>query len=93
MAAERKLNQDIAKELQILHPTVQLFVEKLQDFVALYLNPPDKALVLCVDEKSHIQELERSQPLLPLCQGIPSWQTHDYKCHGTTIFFASLKYA
>ena len=66
------------------------FVEKLQDVVGLYLNPPDKALVLCVDEKSQIQALDRTQPLLPLRPGIPARQTHDYKRHGTTTLFAAL---
>lgn len=66
------------------------FLEKLYDVVGLYLNPPDKALVLCVDEKSQIQALERSQPLLPLRSGIPARQTHDYKRHGTTTLFAAL---
>jgi transposase len=66
------------------------FLEKLYDVVGLYLNPPDKALVLCVDEKSQIQALERSQPMLPLRPGIPARQTHDYKRHGTTTLFAAL---
>jgi len=66
------------------------FLEKLQDVVGLYLNPPDKALVLCVDEKSQIQALERTQPLLPLRPGIPARQTHDYKRNGTTTLFAAL---
>jgi transposase len=66
------------------------FLEKLYDVVGLYLNPPDKALVFCVDEKSQIQALERSQPLLPLRPGIPARQTHDYKRHGTTTLFAAL---
>ena len=66
------------------------FVEKLQDIVGLYLNPPDKALVLCVDEKSQIQALDRTQPLLPLRPGIPARQTHDYQRHGTTTLFAAL---
>lgn len=66
------------------------FVEKLHDVVGLYLNPPDKALVLCVDEKSQIQALDRTQPLLPLRPGIPARQTHDYKRHGTTTLFAAL---
>ena len=66
------------------------FVEKLQDVVGLYLNPPDKALVLCVDEKSQIQALDRTQPLLPLRSGIPARQTHDYKRNGTTTLFAAL---
>jgi transposase len=66
------------------------FVEKLHDVVGLYLNPPDKALVLCVDEKSQIQALDRTQPLLALRPGIPARQTHDYKRHGTTTLFAAL---
>jgi transposase len=66
------------------------FLEKLYDVVGLYLNPPDKALVLCVDEKSQIQALERTQPLLPLRSGIPARQTHDYKRNGTTTLFAAL---
>jgi len=66
------------------------FLEKLYDIVGLYLNPPDKALVLCVDEKSQIQALERTQPVLPLRPGIPARQTHDYLRHGTTTLFAAL---
>jgi len=66
------------------------FLEKLKDVVGLYLNPPDKALVLCVDEKSQIQALDRTQPLLPLRPGIPARQTHDYKRNGTTTLFAAL---
>lgn len=66
------------------------FLEKLYDIVGLYQNPPDKALVLCVDEKSQIQALERTQPLLPLRPGIPARQTHDYTRHGTTTLFAAL---
>jgi transposase len=66
------------------------FYEKLQDVVGLYLNPPDKALVLCVDEKSQIQALERTQPLLPLRPGLPARQTHDYRRNGTTTLFAAL---
>ena len=66
------------------------FLEKLYDVVGLYLNPPDKALVLCVDEKSQIQALERTRPLLPLRPGIPARQTHDYTRHGTTTLFAAL---
>jgi len=68
----------------------QRFLEKLYDIVGLYLNPPDKALVLCVDEKSQIQALERTQPVLPLRPGIPARQTHDYLRHGTTTLFAAL---
>jgi transposase len=66
------------------------FVEKLHDVVGLYLNPPDKALVLCVHEKSQIQALDRTQPLLPLRPGVPARQTHDYKRNGTTNLFAAL---
>src|SRR3989339_1287024 len=66
------------------------FVEKLHDIVGLYLNPPDKAIVFCVDEKSQIQALERTQPLLPMRPGIPARQTHDYTRHGTTTLFAAL---
>ena len=66
------------------------FMEKLQDVVGLYLNPPEHAIVLCVDEKSQIQALDRTQPLLPLRPGIPARQTHDYKRHGTTTLFAAL---
>jgi transposase len=66
------------------------FVEKLQDVVGLYLNPPDKALVLCVDEKSQIQALNRTQPGLPLRKGRCGTMTHDYKRNGTTTLFAAL---
>ena len=66
------------------------FVEKLTDVVGLYLNPPDKALVLCVDEKSQIQALDRTQPGLPLKPGRCGTMTHDYIRHGTTTLFAAL---
>jgi transposase len=66
------------------------FVEKLKDVVGLYLNPPDKALVLCVDEKSQIQALDRTQPLLPMRPGVPARQSHDYRRNGTTTLFAAL---
>lgn len=66
------------------------FVEKLTDVVGLYLNPPDKAIVLCVDEKSQIQALDRSQPGLPMKPGRAGTMTHDYKRHGTTSLFAAL---
>jgi transposase len=66
------------------------FVAKLRDVVGLYLDPPDHALVLCVDEKSQIQALDRTQPLLPLRPGLPARQTHDYTRHGTTALFAAL---
>jgi transposase len=67
-----------------------LLVEKVVDVVGLYLNPPENALVLCVDEKSQIQALQRSQPLLPLRAGLPASRTHDYERHGTTTLFAAL---
>ena len=66
------------------------FVEKLRDVVGLYLNPPEHAVVLCVDEKSQIQALDRTQPGLPLKQGRCGTMTHDYKRHGTTTLFAAL---
>ena len=69
------------------------FLEKLTDVVGLYLNPPQKAVVLCLDEKSQIQALDRSQPVLPMMPGIPERQTHDYIRHGTTSLFAALDVA
>jgi transposase len=69
------------------------FLEKLTDVVGLYLNPPDKALVLCVDEKSQIQALDRTQPGLPLKKGRCGTMTHDYKRHGTTTLFAAIEVA
>jgi transposase len=66
------------------------FVEKVQDVVGLYLNPPDKAFVLSVDEKSQIQALDRTQPGLPIKKGHAGTMTHDYKRHGTTTLFAAL---
>ena len=65
------------------------FEEKVRDVVGLYLNPPDRALVLCLDEKSQIQALDRTAPILPLRPGLPERQTHDYKRHGTTTLFAA----
>ena len=65
------------------------FEEKVRDVVGLYLNPPDRALVMCVDEKSQIQALDRTAPILPLRPGLPERQTHDYKRHGTTTLFAA----
>jgi transposase len=67
-----------------------LFEEKVTDVVGLYMNPPDRALVLCVDEKSQIQALDRTQPGLPLKKGRAATVTHDYKRHGTTTLFAAL---
>src|SRR5262249_20810033 len=67
-----------------------LFVDKVRDIVGLYLDPPDRALVLCVDEKSQIQALDRTQPLLPMRPGQVERRTHDYVRHGTTSLFAAL---
>jgi transposase len=69
------------------------FVEKLEDVVGLYLAPPEHALVLCVDEKSQIQALDRTQPGLPIKKGRAGTMTHDYKRHGTTTLFAALSVA
>jgi transposase len=69
-----------------------LFVEKVRDIVGLYLNPPDKAVVLCADEKAQIQALNRTQPLLPMRPGQPERRTHDYQRHGTTNLFAALDF-
>src|SRR5205085_1566297 len=70
--------------------TDPFFVDKLRDVVGLYLNPPQNALVVCVDEKSQCQALERTQPMLPLGLGYVEGVTHDYKRHGTTTLFAAL---
>lgn len=70
--------------------TDPFFVEKVRDIVGLYLNPPDKAIVLCVDEKSQIQALDRTQPVLPMGLGYVEGVTHDYVRHGTTTLFAAL---
>jgi len=67
-----------------------LFVDKVHDVVGLYLNPPERAVVLCVDEKSQIQALDRTQPILPLLPGTPERATHDYKRHGTSSLYAAL---
>jgi transposase len=69
------------------------FDEKLADIVGLYLDPPERALVLCVDEKSQIQALNRTQPILPMRPGLPSRMTHDYERNGTTSLFAALEVA
>ncbi len=68
-----------------------LLIEKVRDIAGLYMNPPDHALVICVDEKSQIQALDRTQPLLPLQPGQIERHTHDYKRHGTTSLFAALE--
>jgi transposase len=73
--------------------TDPFFVEKVRDIVGLYLNPPDNAMVLCVDEKSQIQALDRTQPMLPLGLGYVEGVTHDYLRHGTTTLFAALDIA
>ncbi len=70
-----------------------LFVEKVRDIVGLYLNPPEGALVLCVDEKTQVQALDRTSPVLPLRPGLPERRTHDYVRHGTTNLYAALDVA
>lgn len=69
------------------------FSEKLEDVIGLYLAPPENAIVLCVDEKSQIQALERARPILPLREGVPERQSHDYERHGITTLFAALQVA
>src|SRR3954449_560348 len=66
------------------------FIAKVRDVVGLYLNPPERAVVFCVDEKSQIQALDRTQPILPLVPGTPERATHDYKRHGTSSLYAAL---
>ena len=73
--------------------TDPFFVEKVRDVVGLYVNPPDHALVLYVDEKSQVQALDRTQPILPLRPGLPEQRTHDYERNGTTSLFAALDIA
>ena len=73
--------------------TDPLFIDKVRDIVGLYLNPPTKAMVLCVDEQGQIQALDRTQPILPLAPGLPERRTHDYARHGTTTLFAALDLA
>jgi transposase len=70
-----------------------LFIDKVRDIVGLYLNPPDAAVVLCVDEKSQIQALDRTAPVLPMLPGTPSRRTHDYRRNGTTNLYAALDVA
>src|SRR6185312_1864276 len=70
--------------------TDPLFIDKVRDIVGLYLDPPVKAMVLCVDEKSQIQALDRTQPILPLAPGVAERRTHDYMRHGTTTLFVAL---
>src|SRR5688572_11990564 len=69
------------------------FIEKVRDVVGLYMSPPDNAIILCVDEKSQIQALDRTQPLLPLRPGQAERRTHDYVRNGTTTLFAALNVA
>jgi transposase len=69
------------------------FIDKVRDVAGLYLDPPEKALVLCVDEKSQIQALDRSAPVLPMMPGMPERRTHDYVRHGITTLFAALDVA
>jgi transposase len=102
MAAQHEVSRSTVNRLWQLHNlkphlsgTFKLsrdaqFLEKLTDVVGLYLNPPDKALVLCLDEKSPIQALDRTQPGLPLKKGRCGTMTHDYKRNGTTTLFAAL---
>src|SRR5487761_1596548 len=73
--------------------TDPLFIEKVRDVVGLYLDPPERAVVLCVDEKSQIQALDRAQPILPIMPGTPERRSHDYVRHGTTSLFAALDMA
>lgn len=73
--------------------TDPFFVEKVRDIVGLYLDPPDKAVVLCVDEKTQVQALDRTQPLLPIGLGYAEGVTHDYIRHGTNTLFAALNVA
>ena len=73
--------------------TDPLFVDKVRDIVGLYLSPPNRALVLSIDEKSQIQALDREQPVLPMMPGVPERRTHNYERHGTTSLFAALDIA
>jgi hypothetical protein len=73
--------------------TDPLFVEKVYDVVGMYVNPPEGAVVLCVDEKSQIQALDRSQPVLPIMPGMPERRTHDYVRNGLTTLFAAFDVA
>ena len=88
---ERDIKPHLVKRFQF--STDKDFIHKLQDVVGLYLNPPENAIVFCVDEKSQIQALERTQPILPLRPGLPEGHTHDYERHGTTTLFAALNVA
>jgi putative transposase len=91
LVATRSGERDGAKSFKL--SSDPFFIEKVRDIVGLYLNPPDHALVLCVDEKSQVQALERTQPVLPLGLGYVEGITHDYVRHGTTTLFAALDIA
>ena len=86
--AEAGLKPHVTKGFKVSNDP--MFEEKVTEIVGLYLNPPDRAVVLCVDEKSQIQALDRTQPGLPLKKGRAATMTHDYKRHGTTTLFAAL---
>ena len=86
--AEADLKPHVTKGFKVSNDP--MFEEKVTDIVGLYLNPPERAVVLCVDEKSQIQALDRTQPGLPLKKGRAATMTHDYKRHGTTTLFAAL---
>ena len=86
--AEAGLKPHITKGFKVSNDP--LFEEKVTEIAGLYLDPPDRAVVLCVDEKSQIQALDRTQPGLPLKKGRAATMTHDYKRHGTTTLFAAL---
>lgn len=86
--AEAGLKPHLKKQFKVSNDP--LFEEKVTDIVGLYLDPPERAVVLCVDEKSQIQALDRTQPGLPLKKGRAATMTHDYKRHGTTTLFAAL---
>jgi transposase len=88
---ERNIKPHLVKKFQF--STDKEFESKLADVVGLYLDPPKNSIVFCVDEKSQIQALERTQPILPLRPGLPEGQTHDYERHGTTTLFAALNVA
>jgi transposase len=88
---ERDIKPHLVKKFQF--STDKEFEKKLADVVGLYLDPPENSIVFCVDEKTQIQALQRSQPILPLRPGLPERQTHDYERHGTTTLFAALNVA
>jgi transposase len=89
----RAFNLQPHREATFKLSTDPLFVDKVRDVVGLYMNPPDRALVLSIDEKSQIQALDRSQPLLPMEPGQPERRAHDYARHGVTSLFAALNVA